>query len=55
MALMELISKEGLDLDTLSQKVTVFGGGVALFTFKSFVETLISMIKNKMNFRKQIY
>jgi len=49
LALLEMISKEGLNLDTLPQKVLVFGTGVAIFAFKSFAEAIVNIIKNKMN------
>lgn len=52
-AIVELISKDGLDLETLPQKTIVFSGGAALYVFKSIVETIISIIKNKMNLKKQ--
>jgi len=47
-AVSEMISQDGLNLDTLPQKVMVFGGGAAFFAFKSMIETLITMIKNKI-------
>lgn len=49
----EIISQDGLNLDTLPQKFAVFGGSVAMFGLKSMGETLITMIKNKMNSKKQ--
>ena len=54
MVLIELIREQNLDLDTLPQKVLIFSGGVAFFSFKSMVETIIQFIKNKMNSKKQI-
>lgn len=54
LAIVEIISKEGLNLDTLPQKVLVFGAGAATFYFKSLIETIVSMVKNKINFKKQI-
>jgi hypothetical protein len=48
MAILEIISKEGLNLDTLPQKVLVIGGGAALFAFKSMIETIITLVKNKI-------
>jgi len=54
MAVVEIISREGLNLDTLPQKVLVFSGGVAAFTFKALIENVIGYIKNKMNNKKQI-
>lgn len=50
LAITELVSKDGLNLDTLPQKVLVFGGGIAFFAFKSIVETIIIMLKNKFNY-----
>lgn len=47
MAIVELISKEGLNLDTLPQKIMVFGGASTIYALKSIGETLIQMIKNK--------
>lgn len=47
MALMEIISKEGLNLQTLPQKVIVFGAGAGIYWLKSLVETIVEMIKNK--------
>lgn len=47
-AIVELISKEGLNLDTLPQKVAIFGAAAGVYTIKSIVETLIDMIKNKI-------
>ena len=49
MAIIEIISEDGLNLDTLPQKVLVFGTGAALFTFKSMVETIIAFVKRKIN------
>lgn len=54
MAVVEYFSQEGLNLDTLPQKVAVFAGGTALMYLKNLAETLIEMMKNKMNFKKQI-
>ena len=49
MAIVEIISREGLNLDTLPQKVLVFGAGAAAFTFKSIIENIIAFVRNKMN------
>lgn len=46
-ALIEILSKDGLNLDTLSQKVITFCCGAALYAFKSFAETIHDTIKNK--------
>lgn len=54
MAITEFFSKEGLNLDTLPQKVAMFGTGTALYYIKSIAETLIDIMKNKMNFKKQL-
>ena len=54
MAVVEYFSQEGLNLDTLPQKVAVFAGGTALMYLKNLAETLIEIMKNKMNFKKQI-
>ena len=48
MALIEIISREGLNLDTLPQKVLVFGGGIAAFTFKAIIDNVIALVKNKI-------
>jgi hypothetical protein len=53
MAVLEIISKEGLNLDTLPQKVLVFVGGAAFFAFKSMVETITAFVKKKI--LKNIY
>ena len=47
-AIVELISKEGLNLDTLPQKIMVLGGSATLYGLKITVETIIDMVKNKM-------
>ena len=47
-AIVELISKEGLNLDTLPQKAMVLGGAAGIYGIKSIVETIIDLIKNKM-------
>lgn len=52
-AIHEMISQDGLNLDTLPQKAALFGGSAALFGLKSMIETLIIMVKNKMNSKKQ--
>ena len=44
----ELISTEGINLDTLPQKAMVFGGAAAIYGIKSFVETIIEMLKTKI-------
>jgi len=44
-----LISSEGFNLDTLPQKAMVFGAGAALYSLKHLAETIIIMIKNKIN------
>lgn len=54
LAIVEIISKEGLDLNTLPQKVLVFGGSAALFALKSLIETVVDIVKNKLNFKKHI-
>jgi hypothetical protein len=48
MAIVELVSKDGLNLETLPQKVLIFGAGAAAFTFKSLIETIITIVKNKI-------
>jgi hypothetical protein len=48
MAVLEIISKEGLNLETLPQKVMILGGGAALFAFKSLIETIVALVKNKL-------
>jgi hypothetical protein len=48
MAIVEIVSKDGLNLETLPQKVLIFGAGAAAFTFKSLIETIIVMVKNKI-------
>jgi len=48
MALVEIISKEGLNLDTLPQKVLVFSASAGAFALKSFVEVIIEYVKNKI-------
>ena len=48
MALVEIISREGLNLDTLPQKVLVFGAGAGAFAFKAIIENVIAFIRNKM-------
>ena len=53
-AIIEVLSKDGLNLDTLPQKVITFCCGAILYAFKSFAETIVEIIKNKMNFKKQI-
>jgi len=52
MAIIEIISKEGLNLDTLPQKVLIFGVGAGAFAFKSLIEVIVNILKNK--FKKQI-
>jgi len=47
-AIVELISKEGLNLDTLPQKAIVLGAAAGVYGIKSIVETIVDMIKNKM-------
>lgn len=47
MALMEVISKEGLNLDTLPQKVMIFGAGAGAFAFKSLIEVIVAAVKNR--------
>ena len=47
-AIVELISKEGLNLETLPQKAMVLGGAAGIYGIKSIVETIIDLIKNKM-------
>jgi hypothetical protein len=49
LSILEIISKEGLDIETLPQKIMVFGGGAAVLAIKSLAETLIDMIKSKAN------
>jgi len=48
MAIVELISKDGLNLDTLPQKAMIFGGGSAIFAFKGLIETIVAIVKNKI-------
>lgn len=48
LSIMELISEDGLDLDTLPQKLIVFSGGAAIYTAKSIVETIKELIKNRI-------
>lgn len=47
-AIVEIISKEGLNLETLPQKAMVLGGAAGIYGIKSIVETIVDMIKNKM-------
>ncbi len=47
-AIVEIISKEGLNLETLPQKAMVLGGAAGIYGIKSIVETIIDLIKNKM-------
>lgn len=47
MIVMEIISKEGLNLDTLPQKVLVFGAGAGAFAFKSLIEVIVNAVKNR--------
>lgn len=47
-AIIEIISKEGLNLDTLPQKVLVLGASAGLFTLKGLIETIISNVRNKI-------
>jgi hypothetical protein len=54
MAIVEIVSKDGLNLETLPQKVLIFGAGAAAFTLKSLIETIVVMVKNKIKFKKQI-
>ena len=51
---LEIVSKDGLNLDTLPQKILIMGGAGVVYTFKSMTEVIISQLKNKMNNRKQI-
>lgn len=44
----EWVSNTGINIDTLPQKILVFGGGAALFAFKSTIETLVAAVKNKI-------
>jgi hypothetical protein len=46
-AIIEIVSKDGLNPATLPQKIYTFAGGAALYAFKSFIETITIMIKNK--------
>lgn len=52
--IVEIISKEGLNLDTLPQKVLVLGVSAGVFAVKGLIETIVTAVKNKINFRKQI-
>jgi hypothetical protein len=54
LTIIEVISSEGLNLDTLPQKVLVFAGSAALLALKSLVETIVDKVKNKLNFKKHI-
>lgn len=47
-AIVEFLSKEGLDLDTLPQKILVFSGAAAIYLIKTIGETIISIMKNKL-------
>ena len=47
-AITEMVSKDGLNLDTLPRKVLVFAGGLSFYAFKSLVEAIIIIVKNKM-------
>jgi len=47
-AIVELISKEGLNLETLPQKAMVLGGAAGIYGIKSIIETIVDLIKNKM-------
>lgn len=48
-AITEIVSKEGLNLDTLPQKVLVFAGGLGFYVFKNLIESVMIIVKNKMN------
>jgi hypothetical protein len=51
--IVELISKEGINLDTLPQKAMVIGGAAGIYGIKSLVETIVEILKNKINSNKQ--
>lgn len=53
MAITEMVSKDGLNLDTLPQKALSFGAGAAVYAFKSMTQTVYAMVKNKLTFKKQ--
>lgn len=53
-AVKEIVSQDGLNLDTLPQKVLVVGGGAAFFAFKNLIDALIIIVKNKINSKKQM-
>ena len=44
-AIVEIVSKDGLNLDTLPQKVMVFAGGAAIYMLKSIGEVVLNIIK----------
>ena len=48
MGIVEVISREGLNLDTLPQKILVFSASAGAFALKSFVEIIIEYVKNKV-------
>jgi len=49
MAITEIVSDQGLNVDTLPKKVLVLSGGLALYAFKGLVESVIALVKNKMS------
>ena len=48
MVMVDLVTKDGLNLDTLPQKLLVMGAGAGVYTLHTIVETLIQLIKAKM-------
>lgn len=47
MVVIEMISKEGLNIDTLTQKLAILGLGVGTFTLKSIMKNVYDKIKKK--------
>ena len=48
-AITEMVSAEGLNVDTLPRKVLVFAGGLSFYAFKSLVEAIVVAVKNKIS------
>jgi uncharacterized membrane protein len=49
MVIVEMISKEGLSIETFSQKVAMLGVGVGTFTVKSIIREVSNKIKERKN------
>lgn len=46
--IIEIISKDGLNLDTLPQKILILGASTGVFAVKSLIETIVILVKNKL-------